>query len=124
MNFYNRGALDVVNKDLKDLAVELISNYSESNSLNAKSPQVLKYINYAKQLKKELVQKYKEKYEKQNLVLVDAINQTFYKWVQKREGKTMPRKFVDGYIGAAKYTFDRASYKLFRADLEETHKKY
>ena len=64
MNFYNRGALDVVNKDLKELAVELISNYTESNSLNAKSPLVLKYIDYAKQLKKELVQQYKEKYEK------------------------------------------------------------
>ena len=36
----------------------------------------------------------------------------------------MPRSYMKGYIGAAKYTFDRASYKFYRTDLEDTMKSF
>ena len=36
----------------------------------------------------------------------------------------MPRSYMKGYVGAAKYTFDRASYKFYRTDLEDTMKSF
>ena len=124
MEFYNKGALQIVKSELKTKAVNIITNYTVQHGLTAQSPQVVKYIEFAKQLKKKQVQLYKEKYSKQNLLIIDAINQSYFKWVQEREGKTMPRKYMKGYIGAAQYTFDRASYKFYRADLEETVKMF
>ena len=46
------------------------------------------------------------------------------KFVVGREGDEMPEKYVKGYLGAAKYDFDRASYKIYRPLIEEIEREY
>ena len=36
----------------------------------------------------------------------------------------MPESYVEGYLGAAKYDFDRASYAIYRPLIEEAEKDY
>merc|ERR1711935_768712 len=48
----------------------------------------------------------------------------YIKWLTEREGKNMPKRLIPGYVHAATYMFDRASYKIYRNIIERINAQY
>ena len=62
MAFYNKGALEIVKKELSTMALKLITKFSSEHKLDTNSEPVVKYMDFAKQLIAEEVKAYRTKY--------------------------------------------------------------
>ena len=66
----------------------------------------------------------KKEYFPKNHKLIKNIEKSHDKFVINREGQRMPEEYVKGYLGAAKYDYDRASYKIYRPLIEKAERVY
>ena len=41
-----------------------------------------------------------------------------------REGETMPRDYIEGYLGGVAYTYDRAAYDLYRDPAQAAYDEF
>ena len=62
MEFYNRGAMKIVKKELSLMALKFISKFSIKNKMTTESMPVKKYMDFAKELITQEVKDYKSKY--------------------------------------------------------------
>ena len=56
--------MNIVKKELDRMSLKLVSSFTISNKMTAKSQPVVKYMNFAKELVTQKVQSYKIKYFK------------------------------------------------------------
>ena len=86
--------------------------------------QVLDFHTFAMEKEAEAIAWMKKEYYPRNHALVQKIEKKHDEFVINREGETMPEDYVEGYLGAAKYDYDRASYKIYRPLIEKAELVY
>ena len=86
--------------------------------------QVHDFVSFSLAKEKEVVEWMKKEYFPKNHELIKKVEKEHEKFVINREGEEMPDDYVEGYLGAAKYTYDRESYKIYRPLIEEAERVY
>ena len=121
---YNEGAIWYLKKDCKEIRNKIIAGFMKANDLDNSSTNVKSFHIFAMKKELEAISWMESHYFPKNHELIKKVEKAHEKFVISREGQRMPEKFIKGYVGAAKYTFDRASYKIYRVLIETAERKY